>query len=159
VVPAGIAATVTLPELSLVDGTVATDRVRVHSLGGYLLRRTTRMSLPLDPASAAAAHRTEKLYRVRQHLFRPAFLLASLYFLAGGFRYLVVQDANGTFPWWVIAPLAVTAIADELFESYVARSALTQHPRTEKNGVRMSGIPDAVAQEITRLHPEISTTP
>jgi hypothetical protein len=156
IVPIGIATSLSLPELSLVDGTATTERVRVHSLGGFLRRRAVRMSVPLDPASAAATHRTESLYRVRQYLFRPVFVLASLFFLVSAYIFLVAHDASGNVPWWIAAPLAVAAIADELFESYVSRSALAQHPRREKNGVRISDIPEPVAREIVRLHPEIS---
>jgi hypothetical protein len=156
IVPIGIATSLSLPELSLVDATVTTEHVRVHTLGGFLLRRAIQMSVPLDPASAAATHKTERLYRIRQYLFRPAFAIASLIFLVGAYIYLVVDDAVGSFPWWFLGPLAVAALADELFESFVTRSALAQHPRREKNGVRISDIPESVAQEIVRLHPEIS---
>jgi len=156
IVPTGIAASLSLPEISLVDGTVTTEHVRLHSLGGFLLRRAIRMSVPLDPASAAETHKTERLYRIRQYLFRPVFALASLVFLVGGYIYLVAHDADGSFPWWIVAPLAVAAIADELFESFISRSALAQHPRRERNGVRISDIPESVAREIVRLHPEIS---
>jgi hypothetical protein len=155
-VPTGIAPSVSLPALSLVDGTATTGLVRVHSLGAYLLRRPVRMSVPLDPASAAATNRTERLYLVRQYLFRPLFWLSSLTFLTGAFVFVAGNDSDGSFPWWLIAPLAVAAIADELFESYVARSAIAPHPRREKGGVRISGIPESVAREIVRRHPEIS---
>ena len=156
VIPASRAASLLLPDMSLVDGTADVEHVKVHTLGGYYLRWAVRMSIPVDPASVMTIHRTERLYRIRQYTLRPAMALTSLLFFFGVYVYLVVQNSSGSLHLWFGAPVAVVAIADELFESFVSRSALPQHPRREKNGVRVSDIPDAVAEEIVRLNPEIA---
>jgi hypothetical protein len=155
-IPAGIAASLSMPGLSLVDGTAVTERVTVHSLGGTLLRRAIRMSMPLDQAAASVAHRTERMYRIRQYVFRPSMVLASLILFVGIYVYFVVHDAAGPYPWWIPIPVAVVAVADEIFDWLVSRSALPQHPRRERRYVQISEIPEAVAQEIVRLNPEVS---
>jgi hypothetical protein len=157
IVPAGIAASLSLPGRSLVDGSATTQHLPVHSLGGYYLRPAIRMNLPLDSASAKAAQKTERRYRVRQYLFRPAFALASLISLAASGIYVGANNPDWNYPGWILISLAVTAIADELFAWLISRSALAQHPRREKAGIRISGIPASVVQEIVQRHPEISS--
>jgi hypothetical protein len=71
-VPARLAGSLALPDLSLADGSPAVELVSVLSIGGGLFRRAIRVGLPLDRESVAVARRTERLSRIRQYVVRPA---------------------------------------------------------------------------------------
>jgi len=158
IIPAAIAKSLSLPALSLVDGSSDVEHVAVHSLDGSLRRRATRLSVPLDPASAKTAHRTERLYQIRRYVFHPVFLFTSLAWFVAGFVFFAVKNATGHYSWWLIAPMIAAALADETVGSLISRSALAQHPRREKSGVRISGVPRPVAEEIVRLNPGVEIT-
>jgi hypothetical protein len=150
-IPAGLAATLSLPDLSLADGTPAAESVT--AIGGGLLRRSLRMTMPLDRDSAAAAHRTERLSRIREHVIRPVRVLAVLAVLTGAVVVFAMDDPPRTLTMWTLVAILVTALAEWVLQELIVRSALLQHPRREKNGIKLSYVPEPVAQEIVHRNP------
>jgi len=155
-IPARLAASLSLPDLSLADGSAAVETVSVFVIGGGLFRRAVRMSMPLDRASAAAAHRTERLSRIRQYAIRPAKVLASVAVLAGVVVLDVADDAPRRVIAWALPAFLVVVLAEWVLQELIVRSALAQHPRQARNGIQISYVPEAVAQEIVRRNPGTS---
>ena len=76
--------------------------------------------------------------------------------LAGAVAVLVVDDAPRGLTAWTLAAFLVVVLAEWVLQEFIERSALLQHPRLARNGVRISYVPQSVAQEIVRRNPGTS---
>ncbi|MCU7722538.1 hypothetical protein ODJ79_02305 [Actinoplanes sp. KI2] len=155
-VPTRLIASLSLPDVSLADGTAAVETVGVHDIGGGLFRRPIRVGLPLDGASAVAARRTERLSRILWYVIRPAKALASAVVVAGAVGPFVVDHPPRGLTLWTLSAFLVVLAAEWVLHELIARSALLQHPRRARHGVRFSYLPEPVAREIVRRNPGTS---
>jgi hypothetical protein len=119
---------------------------------GSLFRRSSRVTLPFDPATAPRVRRAQSVQRLEALLLGPLWVVVVVVAMVALARTWLDQSFSFV-PYAVgFAALALQAVSSQL----AARVILPQYPRARKGGaLAIRGVPEEVAHQWTAMNPAV----